>query len=271
MYQRGSVGQLSELRELAQEVDRELEKIQLGIEEASRLPVAYREPEKPRDGQIVEADGSSWDPGGGAGTYVYRSGSWVKLQSGDFQPHDTFLDDIAALSDPGANRLLGWDDTSNQIDWYSVGAPLTLSGGVLDVSSATTDAEGVVEAATDAEVRASTSDRYLHSGHLASAAAPVTLTYAASFAWSWADFINGVMTLTGNLEIGNPTNEQPGVYRSITVKGDSSTPRSVTFGTEFGGEDPGIVDVTSTKWYKIVIWCEAAGHFVASAQDVSPP
>ena len=38
-----------------------------------------RAPAKPREGQIVIADGVGWNPGAGAGMYEYKAGSWVKL------------------------------------------------------------------------------------------------------------------------------------------------------------------------------------------------
>lgn len=41
-------------------------------------PVA-REPDKPRAGMIVSADGTNWDPGAGAGAYEFIGGVWVKL------------------------------------------------------------------------------------------------------------------------------------------------------------------------------------------------
>lgn len=31
------------------------------------------------EGTIVRADGTSWNPGGGEGVYIYRSAAWVKL------------------------------------------------------------------------------------------------------------------------------------------------------------------------------------------------
>ena len=37
------------------------------------------EPVRPRNGMIVLADGTNWDPGSGAGFYGYRGGSWMKL------------------------------------------------------------------------------------------------------------------------------------------------------------------------------------------------
>ena len=39
----------------------------------------YVAPTKPREGMIVIADGASWNPGAGAGTYVYRSSAWRKM------------------------------------------------------------------------------------------------------------------------------------------------------------------------------------------------
>lgn len=38
-----------------------------------------REPEKPREGMIVSANGTDWDPGAGVGAYQYIGGAWVKL------------------------------------------------------------------------------------------------------------------------------------------------------------------------------------------------
>jgi hypothetical protein len=33
-------------------------------------------PLKPRDGMLVMANGTNWNPGSGAGFYGYRAGSW---------------------------------------------------------------------------------------------------------------------------------------------------------------------------------------------------
>lgn len=34
---------------------------------------------KPREGMVVYADGTNWNPGGGKGVYVYTGGAWSKL------------------------------------------------------------------------------------------------------------------------------------------------------------------------------------------------
>ena len=44
-----------------------------------QLKELYAEPSRPRTGMVVLADGSSWDPGSGAGFYGYYGGNWVKL------------------------------------------------------------------------------------------------------------------------------------------------------------------------------------------------
>lgn len=36
-------------------------------------------PVKLREGTIAIADGTNWDPGSGAGTYVYRGATWRKM------------------------------------------------------------------------------------------------------------------------------------------------------------------------------------------------
>lgn len=41
-----------------------------------RLEPLYVAPTRPRDGDLVLADGTSWNPGSGGGVYCYRAGSW---------------------------------------------------------------------------------------------------------------------------------------------------------------------------------------------------
>lgn len=36
----------------------------------------YAEPSRIYDGLTVKADGTTWDPGSGAGCYQYRGGAW---------------------------------------------------------------------------------------------------------------------------------------------------------------------------------------------------
>lgn len=39
----------------------------------------YAEPVSPREGMIVYADGTEWNPGSGKGVYVYTGAAWSKL------------------------------------------------------------------------------------------------------------------------------------------------------------------------------------------------
>ncbi len=49
------------------------------IEQGRFLPVLAVAPDKPREGMLVVADGTNWNPGSGKGLYEYKSGGWSKL------------------------------------------------------------------------------------------------------------------------------------------------------------------------------------------------
>ena len=46
---------------------------------AGHLDTSYAAPSKPRDGDIRYADGSTWNPGSGAGIYWYNGSTWTKM------------------------------------------------------------------------------------------------------------------------------------------------------------------------------------------------
>lgn len=56
----------------------ELNRLQAAINAVADgfLPVVYAPPDKPRDGAIRNADGSSWNPGSGPGLYRFGAGTW---------------------------------------------------------------------------------------------------------------------------------------------------------------------------------------------------
>jgi hypothetical protein len=69
---------VSELRQwLAQELQRIAE--ELAETTVVELRPIFAAPSKPREGMIVSADGTSWNPGAGAGAYERKGGAWVKL------------------------------------------------------------------------------------------------------------------------------------------------------------------------------------------------
>lgn len=46
---------------------------------ALELRQVGRAPDKPREGMIISANGTTFNPGGGAGAYEYKGGAWIKL------------------------------------------------------------------------------------------------------------------------------------------------------------------------------------------------
>lgn len=137
--------------------------------------------------------------------------------------------------------------------------------------AATTSATGVVEKATDAEVRAATADKYLSADLIESASTAVALTDAATVALDWEAGFFRTLTLTANRALGNPTNGHPGTVRTVYVVGNHGTDRTLTFGNQYGGELPTLADIDSAKAYVLTILCVTTTHFVVTAVDGSPP
>jgi hypothetical protein len=60
----------------------ELQKIAQAMETSNErltLDTLYAAPKKYREGTVVLADGVTWNPGAGAGVYVYRGAAWHLL------------------------------------------------------------------------------------------------------------------------------------------------------------------------------------------------
>lgn len=65
---------------IAQEFQNLAQELSMNAFQFAQLAETFVAPQKPRDGLVVFADGTSWNPGGtGRGVYVYSSGVWVKL------------------------------------------------------------------------------------------------------------------------------------------------------------------------------------------------
>lgn len=62
-------------------VDGELKRISQALNETTALDLrpVHVAPLRPREGMIVFADGTDWNPGAGKGVYSYSGGAWVKL------------------------------------------------------------------------------------------------------------------------------------------------------------------------------------------------
>lgn len=63
---------------LAAELQRLWTEVDL-LQSGRGFPLLSVAPLKPRDGQLVNADGVGWNPGSGAGYYERKGGAWVKL------------------------------------------------------------------------------------------------------------------------------------------------------------------------------------------------
>ena len=188
-----------------------------------------------------------------AGTPVYSDGAnWVPLQF-----------DIPIFStDPGADSGLFWDESDNAWDVWTPVAPLSFSGNTLVVATASETDLGVVDLATDAEIRsAATGAHVITADALESAAAPQSLTPNATVALDWDSGIAFTLAMDGNHTLQNPTNGQPGTWRTVLVTTASST-RTLSFDTQYVG--PGLTaltDITSSKSYLVTIYCASTSSF----------
>lgn len=64
-------------------LQRELERIAIALQELEPpwviLSPQNNAPDRTKEGMVVNADGTNWNPGSGAGLYEYIGGSWNKL------------------------------------------------------------------------------------------------------------------------------------------------------------------------------------------------
>jgi len=71
-----------DLKSLPPFLDREFQRVEQEFvtpQEFVQLRPLHKAPDRPRDGMVVCADGTDWNPGGGAGFYGYQGGTWNKL------------------------------------------------------------------------------------------------------------------------------------------------------------------------------------------------
>jgi len=70
-----------EPKTILQYLEQELMAISRTFAEVTELELRpiYAAPKKPREGMIVYADGTKWNPGAGKGVYVFTGTAWSKL------------------------------------------------------------------------------------------------------------------------------------------------------------------------------------------------
>ena len=70
------------LESLSRSVQAELQRLAIEFAQPSdylALRTLYAAPQRIFDGMVVKADGTAWNPGAGAGVYVYVGSGWSKL------------------------------------------------------------------------------------------------------------------------------------------------------------------------------------------------
>ena len=80
-YRLKGAPQALEVEDLEEFLQDELGQIEQALTEPDghRYTKLYVEPQRPRDGDVVYADGTEWDPGSGEGFYGYYGAAWHKL------------------------------------------------------------------------------------------------------------------------------------------------------------------------------------------------
>lgn len=80
-YQPPNIPNVSSQEDLMRWVVDEFKKVAEAASETTALDLrpVHAEPLRPREGMIVFADGTNWDPGAGIGVYSFINGAWSKL------------------------------------------------------------------------------------------------------------------------------------------------------------------------------------------------
>src|SRR5690606_26000160 len=93
-----------------------------------------------------------------------------------------------------------------------------------------------LDQATDGETRAGAAGKVITADNIPGASAWVDLVDAPTIALDWQGSISARVTLTDDSALGDPSNVFPGTTRSVLVKGNSATPRSLVFGGNYQGD-----------------------------------
>jgi hypothetical protein len=190
--------------------------------------------------------------------------------SGAFQPADAELAAIAALTSAadkgiqftGSGTAATFDLT---LAGRSIVAAATVAAAFEVIKQAASETlAGVLELATDAEIRASSAGGLaLTAADLETAAAPVALTDAATVAVDWASGINFTVTLAGNRTLGNPTNGKPGQWRRVQITQDATGSRTLAYGGQYlhpGSTEP-VLSTAANAVDTLYIYCRTTSLF----------
>lgn len=192
-------------------------------------------------------------------TIVTRAGKGSALTHNEVDANFTNLQTtvdaaaVAATTITSGNGLTGGGDLSANRT-LAVGAGTGIVANADDVA---------VDKASDANVRASASNKVLTTDLIESASAAVALTDAATIALDWDSGINFTVTLGGNRTLGNPTNEQVGTWRRVQVTQDGTGSRTLALDTEYVTVGDAAITLTTAAGSVdvLMIYCRSATVF----------
>ncbi|RJT32806.1 hypothetical protein D3227_25745 [Mesorhizobium waimense] len=125
--------------------------------------------------------------------------------------------------------------------------------------------------ATAAQVRSATTDKVLTSDLIESASALVTLTDGANISLDWDAGINRALTIGGNRTLDNPTNGQPGTWRTIIITQDGTGTRTLVYGNQYkfpGGTEPVLTTAAASVDVLNILCVTTSNFYVFVANDM---
>lgn len=274
------------LSDLYDYLDQELKAIaqSMTATEALDLRTTSREPKRPREGMIAEADGTTWDPGQGAGTYKFVGGVWVKFgnaahthvltdvtDAGDLAALDSITSGL--ISGVASQRVLGRNTSGS-----GAAEELTLSQVLDFVGSAARGDLLVRNASTWGRLAKGAADTYLKSDGTDPvwAALPVSTSWNAlqtnsPTSGTSTDFTNigqnnkALLFLGDRVDLSSGSGEVS-IYVGTTSSFGAFRTQNYSFlqvvGTSVGGNSEtaddhsylGAADATSTTFFAILIF-----------------
>jgi phage-related tail fiber protein len=159
---------------------------------------------------------------------------------------------------------------------------MDFSGAVSGISDAPGDGDQYVredntwvalEYATVAEVRASTAgNKIVVAERIEGASAFVALVDGANIAVDWDATLNFSLTLNGDRTLDNPTNGQPGTWRSVVITQGAGGSHTLAFGNQYrfvGGNAPTLTTDAAAVDVLSILCVTASLFYVFVALDMS--
>lgn len=213
-------------------------------------------------------------------TRTLNKGMWAFVQSGSvnegkyfaFETLDPNLGTdaiVVAEVDPGGGGP--WQPLDSDLTEISILNTSVFGRSLLTLVDASSLA-ALLTYATAADVRSSaTGGKIVTSDLVEGASALVAMTDAGTIAFDWDAGINRSVTLGGNRTLGNPTNGQPGTWRTVVVTQDGAGGRTLAYGDQYkfeGGEEPALSAAANAVDVLSILCVSATNFFVFSALDM---